>query len=319
MNSPTRTVRHFLAASLALFFLGIAGSRAAVPEACRTVRMATPGWTDIESTNAMAGVVLDALGYKQNVRNLSVAIVFQGLKTDKLDVFLGNWMPSQKPVIEKFLRDKSIDVLGTNLSSAKFTLAVPSYVAKAGVHSFADLARYGDKFNHTIYGIEPGAPGNLKIKKAMASKTLGLSDWRLMASSETGMLTQVGRAVRARKWIVFLAWEPHLMNAKFDLTYLKGGDAFFGPNYGSATVYTVARHGYARQCPNLGRLFGQMAFSIDTENRMIAQIIEKHKDPKAVARQALKKDPAKLAAWLDGVTTSTGKPGLPAVRKALGL
>lgn len=34
---------------------------AAEPAACRDVRMAGPGWTDIEATNALAGVVLKAL------------------------------------------------------------------------------------------------------------------------------------------------------------------------------------------------------------------------------------------------------------------
>ena len=35
--------------------------------------------------------------------------------------------------------------------------------------------------------------------------------------------------------------------------------------------------------------------------------------------QDLKANPEPIAAWLDGVTTVTGEPGLPAVRKALKL
>ncbi len=38
-------------------------------------------------------------------------------------------------------------------------------------------------------------------------------------------------SLRDKKWIVFLAWEPHLMNTKFHLTYLDGGDKYFGPNF----------------------------------------------------------------------------------------
>ena len=44
------------------------------------------------------------------------------------------------------------------------------------------------------------------------------------------------------------------MNLRFDLRYLSGGDAIFGPNFGGATVYTVTRAGYSRLCPNVGRL-----------------------------------------------------------------
>lgn len=298
---------------------GAHAASVAEPAACKLVRMSGPGWTDIDSTNAMAGIVLDALGYRQSVANLSVPITFQGLKTGQLDVFLGNWMPAQKPLAEPLIKQGAIDVLGPNLENAKFTLAVPAYVAQAGISSFSDLAKHADKFDHKIYGIEPGAPANQNIKRMLDAKAFGLADWQLVESSETGMLTQVSRAVRNKKWIVFLAWEPHLMNTEFRLTYLQGGDAYFGPNYGGATVNTVTRHGYAGQCPNVSRLFGQMKFTVEMENRMISNVIQKKMSPKEAATEILKRNPALLTTWLNGVTTRTGEDGLPAVKKTLGL
>ncbi|KAB0640370.1 glycine/betaine ABC transporter substrate-binding protein [Burkholderia stagnalis] len=295
----------------------ITAAHAAEPQTCRDVRMAGPGWTDIDATNAMAGVVLKALGYRQDVSNLSLPITYQGLKKGQVDVFLGNWMPAQGPLVKPFVDERSIDVLHANLSGAKFTLAVPDYVAAAGVRSFADLERFADRFGGRIYGIEPGAPANQNIKRLLADHALGPANWSLVESSETGMLTQVERAVRDRRWVVFLAWEPHLMNTKFRLTYLSGGDAYFGPDYGGATVNTVARAGFAGQCANLARLFRQMTFTVGIENRMIADMLD-HKTPPALAAQrVLKADPALVAGWLDGVTTADGAPGLPAVRAAL--
>lgn len=122
-------------------------------------------------------------------------------------------------------------------------------------------------------GIEPGAPANQNIKRMLADHALGAANWSLVESSETGMITQIERAVRDKRWIVFLGWEPHLMNTKFRLTYLAGGDAYFGPNDGGATVNTVARAGFADQCTNLARLFRQMTFTVDIENRMIADML----------------------------------------------
>ncbi len=57
--------------------------------------MSDPGWADITSTNAMLGLVLDGLGYKQKVDTLAVPVTFEALKNGQLDVFLGNWMPAQ--------------------------------------------------------------------------------------------------------------------------------------------------------------------------------------------------------------------------------
>ncbi len=40
----------------------------------------------------------------------------------------------------------------------------------------------------------------------------GLGSFKLVASSEAGMLVTVERAAREKKPVVFLAWEPHPMN-----------------------------------------------------------------------------------------------------------
>ncbi|MFM0467568.1 choline ABC transporter substrate-binding protein [Paraburkholderia strydomiana] len=305
--------------SVALLCAAASFASAAEPQSCMQVNMAGPGWTDIDATNAMTGVVLKALGYKQKVANLSVPITYQGLKKGQIDVFLGNWMPAQAPVVKPFKEEKSIVVVHSNLSNAKFTLAVPDYVAAAGVHSFADLAKNADKFDSRIYGIEPGAPANQNIKKMVDDKAFGLDNWKLVESSETGMLTQVERAVREKKWIVFLAWEPHVMNTKFKLTYLDGGDKYFGPNYGGATVNTVARSGYAQQCPNVDRLFKQLTFNVDIENGVITEVLEKKTSVDVAATEALKRHPELLKSWLDGVNTASGANGLQAVQTALGV
>ena len=69
------------------------------------------------------------------------------------------------------------------------------------------------------------------------------------------MLAQVTRAEKSKKAIVFLAWAPHPMNTAHALTYLSGGDAYFGPDYGGATVWTLARTGWAAKCPNAAKFF----------------------------------------------------------------
>ena len=307
-----------------LVLLALAGgfslsSIAADDARCATITQSDPGWTDIAATNALSGVVLNALGYQQKVQNLSVALAFQGLKTGQVDVFLGNWMPAQEPVIRKFTADGAIKVLGANLPAARFTLAVPDYVAAAGVKDFADLQKYAAKFNHTIYGIAPGAPANQNLKKMIEKQDFGLKDWQLMESSESGMLAQVTRAVERKAWIVFLGWEPHAMNTHFKLAYLSGGDAYFGANYGSATVNTVTRNDFARDCPNAWRFFSQLKFDVGIENAVIGRVLDKQETAQAAAKAELAKRPELLKSWLEGVTTRDGQPGQPAVEKALGL
>jgi glycine betaine/proline transport system substrate-binding protein len=311
-----RTVAYGFAALVSL--ASVQTGFAADPESCKTIRMSDPGWTDITSTNAMLGVVLDALGYEQDIQSLAVPVTYESLKNGDVDAFLGNWMPAQTPFVEPLINSGDLVVLGPNLDGIRFTLAVPTYVADQGVKDFKDLAPNADKFDHKIYGIEPGAPANQNIQKMIDTNDFNLGDWTLVDSSEQGMLSQVDRAGRRQEWIVFLAWEPHPMNTNIDLTYLSGGDAYFGPNYGSATVRTVTRKGYPEACPNVARLLKQLSFSVDMENRIMGKILEGG-DAKEAAKDELKSQPDLLAKWLDGVTTLSGEEGLAAVKASLGI
>src|SRR3984885_10444126 len=169
-----------------------------------------------------------------------------------------------------FLAGGSVQVVRANLKGAKYTLAVPSYVADAGGRSFADLRAYADRFKHRIMGIEPGNNGNRMIGAIIGENRFGLGDWTLVESSEQGMLSEVDRAIRKSDWIVFLGWAPHPMNLKYQISYLAGGDESFGPNYGGAVIYTDTRVGYRTDCPNAGRLISNLHFTLDIESQMMS-------------------------------------------------
>ncbi|MFC3164958.1 choline ABC transporter substrate-binding protein [Ciceribacter thiooxidans] len=302
-----------------LLSVSVAGTaRAGEDAACKTIRMSDPGWTDITATNGVAGVLLSALGYEADVKTLSVPIGYEAMKNKEIDVFLGNWMPAQNAFIEDLKKADAIEVIGRNLEGAKFTLAVPSYVADEGVKDFSDLQKHADEFDHSIYGIEPGAPANGSIQKMIDAGEFGLGEWKLVESSEQAMLAQVQRASEKKAAIVFLAWAPHPMNNQFELTYLSGGDAYFGPNYGGAEVYTLARKGWTEMCPNSARFFKQLTFDIGMENTLMGKILG-GEEPKAAAAAWLKENPQSLGPWLEGVTTFDGAPGLEAVKASLGL
>ena len=303
-------------------FLGtvLAGAASAAdPASCNTVRMADPGWTDITSTNAIAGVLLEGLGHEQAVQLIGVPIAFRSLQNNDIDVFLGNWMPAQTAMIEPLLADKSAVLLTDNLSGLRFTLAVPSYVADAGVKSVADLAGHADQFDRKIYTIEPGSAVNENIRRMLDDGAFGLSGWEMVESSEQGMLGQVDRTVHGQEWILFIAWEPHPMNTKFAFTYLPGGDEYFGPNLGSATVRTLSRAGFPADCPNLTKLFTQLHFTKEMENEMMGAILDNGAEPEDAATDYLKAHPEVLDSWLAGIATADGEDGLVAVKEELGL
>lgn len=284
-------------------------------QTCGTVRYSDPGWTDITATNGVAAVLLESLGYTPDIATLSVPVGYEALKNGQTDVFLGNWMPAQQKFRDDLDAAGTIDVLAQNLEGAKFTLAVNKAGADAGVKDFADLDAQKDAFGGKIYGIEPGAPANQSIQAMIDADEFGLGDWELVESGEQAMLAQVSRSADAP--VVFLAWAPHPMNEAVEITYLSGGDAQFGPDFGGATVHTLARKEWVEACPNAARLFSQLVFDVPMENVLMGKILNDGMDAKEAAKEWLAANPEAAAKWLDGVTTLAGQPGADAVKAAV--
>jgi glycine betaine/proline transport system substrate-binding protein len=283
------------------------------PPSCQTVRFSDVGWTDVTSTTALIAELLRSIGYSPTVTVLSIPVTFASLQNDDLDVFLGNWMPAQAGDRARYVEDGTVVVIGANLTGAKYTLAVPAYTYAAGLKDFKDIQRFGLELNDSIYGIEPGNDGNRHVLEMINQNRFGLGGFKLIESSEQGMLAQVERSYHDKKPIVFLAWDPHPRNMRFDLQYLAGGDEVFGPNFGGATIYTVTRKGYSAQCPNIGRLLSNLKFSLRGESEMMAAILDRHEAPDIAATDWLKANPTATKAWLEGVLTFDGRPAATAL------
>ena len=305
-------------AGMALMVASLAApALAADPEDCQTVVFSDVGWTDITATTALATTVLDALGYRTEVKLLSVPVTYTALSTDDVDVFLGNWMPTMEADIAPFRDAGTVETLRTNLTGAKYTLATNKAGADLGITDFASIAEHKDALDGKIYGIEPGNDGNRLLLEMVAEDAFGTGTFEIVESSEQGMLAQVARADAAGKPVVFLGWEPHPMNAQFDLTYLEGGDDIFGPDLGGAEVRTNTRAGYAAECPNVGRFLQNLEFTLPMENEVMGAILNDGQDPKAAAKAWLSAHPDAVQPWLEGVTTFDGNDAAAAVSEAL--
>jgi glycine betaine/proline transport system substrate-binding protein len=303
-----------LATAVALAFAGSADAAG-----CDKVTLSDVGWTDISATTAVTSAILNALGYETDVQVLSVPVTYEGLAKGDIDVFLGNWMPSMASIIQPYADAKTVDTVRANLEGAKYTLATNAAGAALGIKDFKDIAPHAADLGGKIYGIEAGNDGNKLILDMIDKNAFGLKDAgiSLVESSEQGMLAQVAKEDQAGKPIVFLGWEPHPMNKNFKMTYLTGGDDYFGPNLGGATVYTNTRAGYVTECPNQGKLLQNEVFTLDMENGIMGAILDDGKDPAVAAKEWLAANEPTWKPWLDGVTTKDGGDAVAAVEASL--
>ena len=307
------TIRSTLLTTVVTFAL--AGS--AFAEGCDKIIFSDVGWTDITATTAATTLVLNAIGYETEIKVLAVPVTYTGLAEGDIDVFLGNWMPTMEADIAPYRDAGTVDTVRTNLEGAKYTLATNEAGAALGIKDFKDIATHKDALEGQIYGIEPGNDGNRLISDMIASGPFGLDGFTVVESSEQGMLAEVANKDGEGKPIVFLGWEPHPMNANFKMTYLTGGDDYFGPNLGGAVVATNTRADYVAECPNQGKLLSNLSFTLAMENEIMGAILNDGTDPADAAKVWLAANPDAWAGWLDGVTTKDGGDAMAAVMAAL--
>src|SRR4051794_37079145 len=110
-----------IGASLAVVMLAMPAASAADAEKCRTVRMAEPGWNDLAFTTGVTNVLLDALGYQPRSSVLGINVIYEGMKNNDLDLFLGYWNPAMVTYYEPYKKDGSVEDVRVNLEGAKYT------------------------------------------------------------------------------------------------------------------------------------------------------------------------------------------------------
>lgn len=302
-------LKTILLASAALAFAG-----QAYAEGCDKVTFSDVGWTDITATTAVASTILEALGYETDTKILSVPVTYTGLAEGDIDVFLGNWMPTMEADIAPYRDAGTVETIAENLKGTQYTLATNAAGAALGIKSFADIAANKDALEGKIFGIEPGNDGNRLILDRIAANDFGMGEFEVVESSEQGMLAQATSLDGEGKPVVFLGWAPHPMNSAMQLTYLTGGEEWFGAE---GSVFTNTRAGYVAECPNTGKLVKNLVFTLQMENDIMGAILNDGADPMDAAKAWLAANPDAIGPWLDGVTTKDGGDAMAAVTAAL--
>ncbi len=294
-------------------------SRAQASADCGTIRFGTVGWLDAGASSAIATALLRGLGYQSSIQRLSIPTILTSLKNGDLDVFMEIMVPTMGTALKPYVIDNSVELLRRNLSGTKYTLAVNRHGEALGISRFDELAAHADALSRRIHGVEPGADGNALIAQMISADRFGLGGFELIESSEAELVRSIAEANRNGMPMVFLAFEPHPMNVRFDITYLSGGDDVFGPSFGGADVYTGIRSALASECPNVAMMLGNLGFTLPMVNEIMTAILDLNARPLVAAIAWMRQQPLVLRAWLEGVTTRDGAPGLPAVQAFMGI
>ncbi|MBS9402694.1 ABC transporter substrate-binding protein [Halomonas sp. TRM85114] len=294
--------------------LGLAGTTQADDA---TLDFGVPSWPGITVKTQIAEQLLESLGYDTSSQELGLQVVYQGMESGDIDVFLGGWMPAQREMFTPREESGAIVNVGNNVDGAQMTLAVPEYLYDQGIQSFADLDENREMFDGDIHGFGAGSAASEILNAAIDEDAWGLGDWRLVDTSTVGMLSAAQDAISREEPIVWVGWTPHWMNLALPMRYLDDPKDLFGENNGESEVLTLMRGDYAEANPNLVTFFEQFSFSAEEQSWMIREFGQEERDAEEVARDWINENTERVEAMLDGVTHRDGEAAWPIVEASL--
>ena len=231
------------AGMVALAGCGSAGSSSG-SSGNKSLTLGSIGWTENTAVSTLTKLVMeDKLGYKVNIKGpLDLGPLFQGVATGDLAAFQDVWLPNNQQYVDKVKKDVKL-LSPWYQGQTKYDIAVPAYMKN--IKSIADLKKTGLK---QITGIEPGASINPQIRNKVF-KQYDLGDFKLVTSSTAAMLAQLQKSYKDKAPIIFLAWSPHWMNVKYDITYLKDPKDALGSFNNPAKIRAVVNKGLQKDDP----------------------------------------------------------------------
>ncbi|PVG80889.1 choline ABC transporter substrate-binding protein [Nocardioides gansuensis] len=277
-----------------------------------TITLIEQPWVDLQVENEISRQLLEQLGYTVKIDSVSVELGAQALSTGDADAYLGNWWPSQEPTYGSLIEGGQIEVVNEELlTGTQYGPAVPGDIAdELGISSLADLDEHAEAFDHKIYGIEPGSPGNETIQAAIDADAYGLGDWTLVESGAPAMLTQVQKAQGRGDAIVFLGWSPHWMTVEFDTVFLEDPEGVWG---GAGAIRAIVRAGFAEEAADINTFFSNLTFTTDEAGQFYYDHDKSGQDIGDIAAAWIKANPDKVKSFLAGVKSADGEDAEAAI------
>jgi glycine betaine/proline transport system substrate-binding protein len=263
----------------------------------RELLLANIGWDENVAVSNLTKVLLeDELGYERvDVdTNEDLDATYRDVASGELDAFQDVWLPNQKALLEQVAEDvEHLDPWF--LGETKQGMAVPAYM---DVRSIDQLNGTDVQF---ILGIEPSSVMMQEVGQEVIP-SYGLEQ-KLVAAPTAGMLAEVERLYAFREEFVFLAWSPHWMNQRFDITYLEDPKDAMGPTNDPAKCSTIVR-GDLREADPVAYAFMDALELTEEQINGLESMINDEDDPLAGAKRWVSENREVVRPWIEAASNA---------------
>ncbi|GAA0419836.1 ABC transporter permease/substrate binding protein [Streptomyces luteireticuli] len=211
----------------------------------KTVKIGYFPWDEAVASTYLWQNVLEARGYKPEVKQLDPGPLYTALAQGQMDVQFDSWLPTtHKQYWDRY--GKQLSDLGSWYGPTSLELTVPSYMKD--VNSLEDLKGKSGEFGGKIVGIEASA-GMMGKLNGNVLKDYGLDgEYKVVSSSTSTMLAELDRALKKKEPIVTTLWSPHWAYGTYDLKKLKDPKGAWGKG---EELHSIGKKDFAKDFPRI--------------------------------------------------------------------
>ncbi|MDG5816836.1 glycine betaine ABC transporter substrate-binding protein [Chitinispirillales bacterium ANBcel5] len=246
--------------------------------------------TEIASTNVVAAVLQEEMGYDVNLTSVSAAAMWEAVATGDVDAMVAAWLPTTHQQYLERTQDR-VENLGPNLEGTRIGLVVPDYVE---IESVGDLVDEADRFNNQIIGIDPGAGIMSATEEAIEVYDLG-DDLNLIEGSGAAMTATLSGAIENNEWVVVTGWTPHWKFARWDLKYLEDPENVYG---GEEFIATIVRQNLSEDMPEVYQFLNNFNWTPEDMEQVMIWNEETGADPYQNAVRWIEENRERVQAWI---------------------
>lgn len=231
-----------------------------------------PSWSDGLSLAYVLDDQLTRMGYEVEHETLSdAAALYAGLANGDVDIYPSAWPEvTHASYMDEY--SDSIEDLGSYYDNAKLNLSVPEYM---DINSIEELAGQADRFDGTIYGIEPGA-GLTRATQEDVLPGYGLdSEYELVTSSTPAMLSELQTAVDNEEDIVVTLWTPFWANNTFPVKALEDPEGLYGE---PESLHFLAREGFTEEFGEVADYISQIQMTDEQYGDLEDLVVNEYED-----------------------------------------
>jgi len=289
-------------------------------QSCGTVVINEQSWAGSTANTYVAKYVLEKrLGCKVKLTQVTEGPpYFQAMRDGKVDVALEDWDNTTTKQAQPYLKDKSVQIVGSNGITGVIGWYIPRYLLKQypAFATWRGLKGKESVFKSPESGSQGmflgGDPSYVQKDRALI-KGLGLNLKHVVAGAEPAQVARWSQLYKQKKPVLFYWYDPQYLNAQYDLYRVKlpprfkgclddekqGGDpkkyACEYPSYGLDKL--ISKKFASSGSPAL-KFVRNWKWSSTDQNVVANLIAGKKMKPEKAAEQWVKANPGKVAAWL---------------------